>query len=228
MSYLIPIWFVDAGIVIEILLAFIALTTAWYSLKMCKNVPQRSVRLLAMAYGALGLAYGFLAAYNLLTTGGNPYAPESFFPFARFFAPMVTFAFVIISLLGITLLLYLVLKSPSKKIFWLLFLGSVLAVFLSRDTLFSFFFFSSLYLAFIATYFFNNYLKNKKPHTLMIAVAFILLVISRVDFLFSIYHPLFYVFAHLFELVAFSLILANMLYIRRLCKNEKRSTTNPA
>lgn len=228
MNHLIPHWFVEAGIIIEVFLALIALTTAFFAFRLCKGIPQRTVRSLGVAYGSLGIAYTLVAGYNLLTTGGNPYDPEVAVPLVILFAPVVTLAFIVLSLFGITLLLYLTLKQPSIQIFFLLFVGSIVAVFLSRDVLFSYILFSSFYLIFLAMYFIRNYLANKKPHTLMIALAFFLLVLSRIDFLFSWFNPLFYVFAHFFELISFSLILASVIYIRRKCRYEARSNPNPA
>jgi hypothetical protein len=111
---------------------------------------------------------------------------------------------------GLAILAFMTFKSDKIRILWLMILLSLLGIFLSKNGVYIFFLFSSIYLAFIMLHFIGNYIKNKQKKTLLTAAGFLFLLLGNIHFLFSVNHQLFYTIGLVFELVAYLLILVNL------------------
>jgi len=116
-------------------------------------------------------------------------------------------------------LVYMTFRSENKMLLVLLNVLALLSIFLSNNHLIMFYVLSSAVIIYLIGHFMSNYLNCHKKNALLIAIAFLFLLVSQVHFLFSMDHIKFYVMGHVFELLAYLMILFNFY---RIHKNESK------
>jgi hypothetical protein len=110
---------------------------------------------------------------------------------------------------GFIVLMYMTFKTRSKSI-WAMIAISTAAILLSPNPFLIFYLIETICLLFISLYFCADYMHKKQPLTLVVSLAFLLLLFGSVHFFLSVNHQAFYVIGHFLELLAYLLILANL------------------
>jgi len=206
-----PSWFYGYDIVLELFFAVISLVVAAFAFRLYKKTSQRNLALFSTAFSLIGFSYliqsiiNFLILSKVNETVCRAIKIQSVASFNTF-GLLVHIFFMTI---GLSVLVYLASKQEKVRMLFLLSLISLLGIFLSKNTIYTFYLFSTIFLAFISWHFISNYLKNKKSKTLLIAIAFLFLLFSSLHFLISVNHQLFYAIGHILELIAYLLILIN-------------------
>ena len=122
-------------------------------------------------------------------------------------------------ILGLVTLVYMTLNTDNKKLYLLLLSTSLLFVALSQNSIYSFYFLSSVFLIYMVSHYFTNYIKNRQPKTILISIAFFFFLLGNIHFIFLINHIKFYIIGHFLGLIAYLLIFANLLLV---LKNDKK------
>jgi hypothetical protein len=109
------------------------------------------------------------------------------------------FNFAIISTLGEEIILFI----------------SLISLFLSANPIYLFYALSSLLLAYIVYHYANNYSEHKKTMTFITLLAFISLLLSHVHHIFAKDMAIFYIIGNFLGLVAYILILINLILVNK-------------
>jgi hypothetical protein len=214
--HIIPRWFFGYDIMLEVVFAVITLLVAFYAWKFYRLSGKKDLRLLSLGFLFISLSYFALSAANfeiitsLTDTGCKVCRIEGL----RLAHVYVIYLFMVFAITGWTALTYMVLRLKSPKTFVLLLLLGLLTLFISPHVLYVFYMVSSLLLIFILIQLITNYVKYKHSKQLLVIIAFGFLLFGRAHFVVSVNHSLFYVIGHILELIAYALILANLLSIK--------------
>lgn len=206
-----PIWFNGYDVALELFFAVISLIVAGLAFRIYKKTSQRNISLFGISFLFIGVSYLIQSVINYLILSKlnenicRVIKIQSISAFNNF-GLLVHILFMTI---GLSVLVYLTCKQEKMRMLFLLILISVFGIFSSKNILYTFYLFSTVFLIIISWHFISNYLKNKKSKTLMIAIAFLFLLFGNFHFLVSVNHQLFYVLGHILELIAYILIVIN-------------------
>lgn len=211
-AHLAPPWFFGWDVILELSFAFILLIVSINAFKIYKKTSQDSVKYMGLSFAFISFSYFIQSLFNyLIITKSNENVCRAIrIESVSAFDTYGIFIHMFFMTVGLAILAFMSFKSEKLRILWLLLVISILGIFLSKNSIYIFFLFSSIYLIFITTHFISNYLKNKQNKTLLIAIAFLCLLFGSIHYMFSVNHQLFYVLGHILELIAYLLILSNL------------------
>ena len=211
-SNLSPNWFFGWDVVLELSFAFIVLFVSIFAFKIYKKSSQESVKLMSLSFLFISISYFIKSFFNFLIIRN---LNENICKIIKVRSIIIfdTYGILIhmfFMMIGLVILAFMTFKSRNFKILWLMLIISLSGLFFSKNSIYVFYLFSSIYLIFISIHFIKNYLKNKQVKILFIAIAFLFLLFGSIHFLFSVNYKLFYVLGHMLELIAYLLILINL------------------
>lgn len=217
MNYpIVPYWFAGYNAILELIFFAITLLVGLYAIKIYKLSGQRQSKLFGVSFLMISSSYliqsilNFAASYSM-SGGCSMKSMASMHTLSN----LGIMAYMAIFTAGLVTLCYMTFKSKDA-VSYLFFLGAILAVlFLSSNKLYFFYVLCSVLLIYISFYYLRNYIQTRNSNSLLVLVAFLFLLFGKMHFIFSIDHGTFYVAGHLLELVAYALILANLLMITR-------------
>jgi len=217
MDYVIvPHWFIGYNSILEMMFFVITSLVGAYALRIYKLSGQRQSKLFGISFLLISAAYliqsilNFAASYSM-AEGCSMRSMTAVHSLSNF----GIYVHMILFITGLVTLAYMTLKIKNIKAY-ALFLAAILAVLLlSSNKLYFFYALSSILLIYISFYYLRNYLKNKKMSALIVFAAFLSLLFGKIHFIFSIDHGAFYVAGHLLELVAYVLIMINLINVVR-------------
>jgi len=211
LSCLAPHWFSGYDIALESFFAIISLAVALFAIKAYRSTNQKQTRLFAASFTFIALSYAAQALFNFLAISEATESPCSVIELRSAIVLDTLGVLTSISLMtiGLSILTYMTLKTERKRTLWLILLISFLALWMSRNTLSTYFIMSSTYLAVIAWHFIDNYRKHKNSKTLTVALAFTFLLIGNAHMIFSSNNTTFYALSHILHFAAYALILWN-------------------
>ncbi len=204
-------WFFGYDVIFEMFFLVISLMIALFALKVHRNTGQKLAQyfgygfLLVSASYATQLLFNFLVFSKLNTQVCQMAQGLS----VAALDTLGKYLYMLFMIAGIVLILFVSLKSDKKRTLLILLAASVVAIFLSRNPIYTFYLLSSIYLAFIALHFIEHYLKNRQTKTLLVALAFVFLCFGTFHFLISVNHEVFYVIGQVLNFVAYLMILMN-------------------
>ncbi len=211
-TYFATSWLFSSDFILELLFAVIALVIAIFARKIYKVTDQRPLKFMSLAFFCISISYFIQSLFNFLLImeirANNSLAAKV--KYLILFHSTGIYAYMLFMTIGLSFLVYMTFKTERQRILWLLIATSVTILLFTSDALRIFFILSSIYLVFITWHFVENYIKNPTVKTLLIALAFVFLLIGNVHFIFSMNHSLFYVMGHLLELAAYILIAVNL------------------
>lgn len=212
-----PAWFFGIDIVFELVFAIITLIVSIFAFKIYKISLQKQVKLFGVAFLLISISYFIESILNYLILSK---LNENICQVMKINSVVILNGLgvsinILLMTMGLALLAFMTFKTEKLRIYWLTLSMALFAIFFSRNALFLFFLFASIFLIFISWYYVDNYLKNKQIKTLLVAVAFIFLLFGKIHFIFSVDHKLFYVIGHFLEIIAYLLILWNLYLVRK-------------
>jgi len=212
-----PEWFLGYDVFFELFFFVIAFITAIYALKVYKATNQKLAKYFGYGFLLVAMAYFMQSLSNYLVYSqlNNQICRIANLASTAIVDAIGTYSYILLMISGLVVLLFVSLKSDKKRTLWILLFVSITAIMLSKNPMYSFYLLSSLYLAFIAWHFIENYLKNKRAITLSVALAFIFLWFGTFHFLISVNHELFYVIGHILAFFAYIMILINWYLVRK-------------
>ncbi len=220
--YLIPNWFFGYDVIFELIFALITLAVSIYSFKVYKLSEQRQAKLFGISFLFISISYfiqSFLNFAIISKLNENICKAIQIVDVMRL-NNIGIFTFIIFFITGLITLTYMTLKVKDMRIYALLFIITILSLIFSSNRIYLFYFLASVLLINICIHYIITYLHTKQPRILLVLAAFILLLISTIHFTIAVNHVLFYALGHFFELIAYILILTNLILI---VKNEKKT-----
>jgi hypothetical protein len=211
----IPEWFFVYGLVFGLLFAIITLAVSLYSFKIYRLSGQRQSKLFGTAFLFFSISHFIEFFLNLSIFSELNERIISVINFQSIITlnNLSIFVHMLLFTLGLITLFYMILNVKNKWIYLGLMFVSTLFLLLSANKISFFFIFSSLLLIIISIYYFQHSIKYKNNRLLLVVIAFFLLLMSHIHFIFLIGHEIEYVLGSLLELVAYILILVNLLRV---------------
>ena len=214
-----PVWFYGMDVVMEIIYGVIVLLLAHLVYQAYHLIKNDRLRFMFFGFVFLGIAYLFQAALNSIAIIKvfGPFSILEKLNAILVFHTYGLYVHMILFMMGLSMLFYATLRTERIRILWFLIITSLLLLVMSPERMLAFFFLSTIYLGFLFWHFLENWYRKRDKKTLLVACGFLFLVIGHIEFVFALTHPIAYVLAHIFGLVAYLLLLWNFY----LVKNEK-------
>jgi hypothetical protein len=214
--HVMPRWFFGYDIMLELVFTVITLLVSYYAFKYYRLSGKRELGLLSLGFLFISLSYLALSVANFeiitsLTDTGCKICRIEGLRLAHIY---VIYLFMVLAMTGWTTLTYMTLRVKSLKTYVLVLLLSLVTLFITPHVLYVFYLVSSLLLIFILIQLVGNFMKSRQGRQLFIILAFGFLLFGRAHFVLAVNHSLFYVIGHVLELLAYALILANLLSIK--------------
>ena len=213
--YLTPTWFFGLDVIFAIIFAVITLIVSLYSFKIYKLSGQKSSKLFGEAFLLFSISYFIQSILNfaIISQLGENICEAVKIQSVTTLAFVGTYIHFIFFITGLVMLTFMTLKIKSQKTYFLILLISLSSLLISANKVYWFYTLSSLLLMFIVIHYHNNYSNNPRFRSLLVLIAFCFLFIGHIHFIFSTNYALFYALGHILELVAYVLILINLLLI---------------
>jgi hypothetical protein len=211
----VPNWFLGYGLIFELAFAVITLAVSIYSFKIYKLSGQRQSKIFGAAFLFFSLSYFIQLFINLSIIAELNERIMSVIEFQNLVTlnSLAIFSHMIFFTLGLVTLSYMILNVKSKPVYIVMMVLSVGFILLSADKINFFYILSSLLLIVISAHYLKNYLEKKHSRTILIMVAFIFLLFGHIHFIFLVNHEVYFVIGNFLELVAYTLILINLLKV---------------
>jgi hypothetical protein len=222
-QYLVPGWFIGYNIVLQMVFAIITFLVSIFSYKISVLSEQRQPKLFSIAFRFLSIGYFIEALFNFLILfrlNENISLALKLIS-VTVFTTIIIYAHIILFTVGLVTLTYMTLRIKKIRAYWLLLIISILPFFFVEDPLFLYHILSTIFLSYIFIHYFSNFTHRKKANTLLVLIAFGFLLLSSIEFIFSVnMSEIYYVTGHFLELIAYLLILLNLILVQR---NEKKA-----
>lgn len=214
--YVSPSWFYWVSIIFEIIFALVTGAVAFYSFKVYNLTKQRDSKLFGFGFLFISLSYIVWLLINLflLNKIDNGMHVLDLNKIA-FLGILGVYSHIIFFTIGLLTLIYLTLKVENIQIYFMLVILTFLCLILSFNKALAFYLLSSVFLLYIVYHYIVQYVKKRKTKSLLVLNAFILLAISFIQFIFASQNYLYYVFGHFLELIAYVILLFQLIIIKK-------------
>lgn len=219
-----PEWFFGWDVAFELMFAIILLAISLFAFKEYKVSDQKKIKYLGYGFLFIGVSYIIQSIFNFLIISklDDQICQVILIRQIAAIESIALYFHLILWTIGLMFLVYMTFRSENKGLLVLLNIISLIAIFVSGNVMFMFYLISTAVIIYLVFHFMSNYLNNHKNNALFIAVAFLFLLVSQIHFLFSMDHIKFYVVGHIFELIAYSMILYNFYRVRKKNESKKR------
>jgi len=203
-----PTWVYVLDAVVQFFVAFIAIIVCYYGYKAYKISKDKRCLYFSSAFALLGLnLFIFSVLIPALFVYYNFFHPIDAGKFV-YISKALNFIYMFATLMAYTLFVFIYAKIKRKGIkilLTLLVLGLAINSFIKVSSL-SFNLVAILLLLFILFYVSRNYFKKKSFNSFLVFLTFCLIQISHLLFIGALYYNNFYFFAHLTQLVGYSIL----------------------
>jgi hypothetical protein len=222
--YLVPRWFFGFDIAMELLFAIIAAALAFFAYKVYRISEEREVRLFSVSFLMISLSYIVWAGINTfllsrLTDEVMEISLRNILSLNYIFGLMHMSLFV----LGILTLAYATLEPKNRGRTYYIIAGLALVALVSSSLPWITYQILAIFLLSAIVYHYaidHMCYTNKKARPVFL--AFVLLLLSRIDFLFATKSATAYIFGHVLELAAYILILVSLTHSMTSTKGVKK------
>ena len=216
-----PNWFKGVDSLFEIVSLLICLLISYYGFKIYNFVNQKKYKTVALSFLFIALSFAIKVITNLsIYFQYNKLKLSILSAMSSTFPAMTSkimeiqliyyvgyFAYRFLFLLALILLLALVLRIKDKRITSIFIVFSIIAAFFSYYFYYAFHIISATLLFFVFMHFYENYSIKKLASAKYITIAFFLLLISQLVFIFVLFDSQIYVFGEIIQLVGFLILL---------------------
>ena len=210
LSHFSPVWFFGYDVALEFLFFVVSLFVAIFSIRVYRRTYQKPVRLFAVSFIFISISYLIQSVFNFIML-----SEERSLISVAILDTIAMYSHMLFMTIGLSILAYMTFKVDNKRLIALISIISLVAIFLSANPFYSFFLISSLYFGIVLIHFALNYIRTPRKESLLVVIAFVFLMFGSIHFIFSVNHSLFYAIGHILELVAYVMILINLLMVQR-------------
>jgi len=226
--FLVPNWFFYYGIACELIFALVTLIGGIFSFKLYKLCNYYSIKVFSISFLFFSLSYIVQTLINLEILSNISEASFSLTQWNNITSLSIISFYIYISLfiLGLVTLTYMTLKERNIKHYALLLVLAFAGVLLSLNKIFAFRLISAILFFFILLHFFKNYAVRKSVNSLLVMVAFFLLMMASSVYIFALQYSTAYVIGHILEFSAYLLIAINFIMLVKNAKKARQTSCN--
>lgn len=217
LAHMSPEWFYGYDAALEFAFAIICFLVVLFAYRMYKGTGIRTIKYFGLSFLMIMISYLIQSVFNylIITEFNRNNHPLITIQSIGIFQTAGILAHMFFMTAGLSILLYTTLKDRRLITLWLVLAVSLSTVLFSDNSLTMFYIIATIFLTFIAWNYIMNYWHNRKPRTLLVALAFLFLLFGNFHFLISVNHQLFYAIGHILELFAYIFILLNLYLVRK-------------
>jgi len=222
--FLVPEWFINFRIIIELLFFIVAGLVSLYSFKIYNLSYQRKSKIFGIGFLLISISYLIRAIITIflftrLEEGVRGVALENL----TVIGTLGVYIHMILFTLGLITILYTTFKTKCWQVYSLIAIIDLLLLKLSANKTISFYAFSAILIFYICIHYTKEYIKYKNGKTALIFIAFILLLLSTIKpILSNTYNT--YVISDIMELGAYLLISVSLFLTFKKPSIIKRKT----
>jgi len=231
--YFVPSWFVGTSAILEFFFFTIALIISFYANKIYTLTKQKEHKFFSIGFLLISLSYLVLLFLNLffLTKRNNRIFIVEINQIISL-TNLIFFLYSVLFIMGLVTLVYMAFELKNAKLYVLLTLLGIVPILFSTSRNWLLYPISAVFLLFLSIYFLERYYETGKTKTLISFIAFVLLLLTRVEFVFASKNLPFFLFekcdmhfiiAHLIESIAYLLLLFNLINILKNDKKKKQT-----
>ena len=196
--FMVPNWFFNYSVILELAFAMITFTVGLFAFKINKLSEEKSAKLFGISFIFLSLHYFIQSFINfsIVSTLNKNICNLMKIQDINTLNIIGAYSHMLFFIIGLSTLTYMTLKIKSRTAYILILILPLSSILFSENKLYVFYIISSIFLIFITMHYMKNYMKNKQIKTLFILIAFIFLL-----------------FGHFLELIAYLLILLNLILV---------------
>ena len=211
--YIIPEWFFGYDMLLNLLFGFITLIVSLYAFKIYKLSSLPHPKIFGISFSLISASYFAQSLLTMILFSKihiNKIISLSSF---TIWYNSALFIHIILFILGLITLVYMTFNIKSSKIYSLIVLLCLFPFIFTHDVLHLFHLISALLLVFIFYHYMLNLLNKKSFKNFLVTSAFGLIFISNIIFMVSLSYSIYYVIGDIISLVAYLLILINLIII---------------
>jgi hypothetical protein len=209
--YLIPAWFFSFSILMEILFGIITLAIAIIAYRTYKISQEKSMRNFSIGFLLISLSYLIWAATSTFVVSKiQDNILEIFTDNVTIASALGVYAHMFLLTIGLVTIVYSMLSIKKPEVYYLLLGLSFLVIASSFNRLITFRIVAVFLLSYLVYHFFVQWQEHKSTNLLCSFIAFALLLLSNLDFAFSASYYQAFVIGHIIELVAYGILLKNL------------------
>lgn len=220
--YIIPSWFFgyqsfSYDAILELIFAIITLIVSIYAFKVYRLSQERQSKLFGIAFSFISASYFIWSIINFNILERIEHSIPTYVNISNInnLITIGVYIHILLFITGLTTLAYMTLKIKSPKMYSLLLIITLVSLSFNSNVIFLFYLLSSILLIYIVLHYLTNYINHKQARTLLVLIAFILILFSTIHFIFSVNHALYYIIGHFIELIAYLLILTNLILVTK-------------
>lgn len=214
--YVVPKWFFGYDIAMEIIFTLVTFAVAYYSLKVYSIYHQKSSKAFGIGFGFISASYLIWALINLFLLSEVNESMDAININEIISLGLVgLYSYMFFYIIGVSILAYITLKVKDLKIYFLIVSLSLVGIMLSSNKIIAFHLISAILLSYVVYFYLIEYIVNKNKRTFLVLLAFVFMVLTSINLIFIVTDYYYYIAAHLLNLIAYGLILANLLIIRK-------------
>jgi hypothetical protein len=202
--------------IVELLIIIVSLIISYSSYKIYRLIKEDNYKLFSLSFLALAFSFVFKILSNLTIFNQVKIEKANFVIYMVSqweYMELVNFMsfnlYKIFNIIGFILLFLIITKTSKKEKFFIFIYLSIIAVLFSIYFNFIFHITIAIILLYLTIHFYENYKDKRSTNSLLVFLAFIMMLISHVFFVFSDIDDIFYLIGEFLLLVSFSNLLIN-------------------
>jgi hypothetical protein len=214
---------------VEFLIIIVSLVISYYSHKVYKLLKDKNYKFFSLAFLFIAISFVFKILSNL-TIVNKVIIEKANFVFVIFkefqYMQLINFLSFIfyktLNMIGFLFLFFIVTRTEKRENIFLYFYLSIIVIMFSIYDKFNFIFHLTLiFILFSLTiHFYDNHKKIRSKNTLLVFLAFLIILISHVFFSLIDVHPLTYLIGEILLLFGFLFLVINHIIIQRQTKRK--------
>jgi len=213
--YIIPQWFFSYDIILNLIFGVITLLVSLYAFKVYKLSYQIKSKIFGFSFFLISIAYFIRAIFIFILLSKLSASKALSLTSFTFWFESSLYLHIFFFLLGLITLVYMTIGSKGFKLYSLLSLLTFSPFIFAQDTLHLFNLLSALLLVYIFYYYLTTYLNVRNLRQFFIMLAFGLIFLSSIGFMLSVRYSLSFVVGDLLNLIAYVIIMINLIVIRK-------------
>ncbi len=210
--YVIPKWFVGFSIIMEILFGIVSAAVSAFGYKIYKISNEKNIKLFSIGFLCISISYLLRAIINLFIVSQISGEIRKFsLDNLQATALIGVYLYMALFIAGLITIFYANIRVNKKESYFLMLGLGLLSVFTYLSHIAAFHLTAVFILLFINYHYAKDYLKNKNHRTLLVFIAFILLLFSHIVTLTAQIQLQEYIISHFLELAAYFLILLSLI-----------------
>ena len=209
-----PKWFWGKDIFIDSIAVFVLIliaifVTRYYRIKKSRNYLYFAISFYLIALSFLSkILINFTIYYQILHTQviGSIQYTQTILKSSEILSISGLFFYRLLTLIGL-FMLYSIYEKQSKANILLMAFFIITSVFLSKEEYYIFYILSFIFLGIISNRYYQNYKKNKRKETAMLAASFAVIALSQIPFILVSFTRHLYVAGEIVQLIGYIILL---------------------